>query len=74
MKALIPTGDPAEPVVFADVPEPTPRPDEALVRVEAFSVNRGETFKLEKPVPSERPGKDVAGLVVQPAADGSGPA
>ncbi|MBT2458173.1 zinc-binding dehydrogenase [Streptomyces sp. ISL-86] len=74
MKALIPTGDPAEPVVFADVPEPTPRPNEALVKVEAFSVNRGETFKLEKPVPGERPGKDIAGLVVQPAADGSGPA
>ncbi|MCF3102197.1 zinc-binding dehydrogenase [Streptomyces roseoverticillatus] len=74
MKALIPTGDPAEPVAFADVPEPTPRPDEALVKVEAFSVNRGETFKLERPAPGERPGKDIAGLVVQPAADGSGPA
>ncbi|MFI1973270.1 zinc-binding dehydrogenase [Streptomyces cinnamoneus] len=71
---VIPTGDPAEPVAFADVPEPTPRPHEALVKVEAFSLNRGETFKLEKPVPGERPGKDVAGLVVQPAADGSGPA
>ncbi|MBP2052948.1 NADPH:quinone reductase-like Zn-dependent oxidoreductase [Streptomyces griseochromogenes] len=73
MKAFVPTGDPAEPVVLADVPEPTPRPDEALVKVEAFSVNRGETFKLEKPAPGERPGKDIAGLVVQPAADGSGP-
>ncbi|GAA2725369.1 MULTISPECIES: zinc-binding dehydrogenase [Streptomyces] len=73
MKALIPTGDPAEPVVLADVPEPAPRPNEALVRVEAFSVNRGETFKLEAPLPGDRPGKDVAGLVVQPAADGSGP-
>ncbi|MFI2205465.1 zinc-binding dehydrogenase [Streptomyces sp. NPDC020192] len=73
MKAFVPTGDPAEPVVLADVAEPTPRPDEALVKVEAFSVNRGETFKLEKPVPGERPGKDIAGLVVQPAADGSGP-
>ncbi|MEV0148216.1 MULTISPECIES: zinc-binding dehydrogenase [unclassified Nonomuraea] len=74
MKAFVPTGDPAEPVVLADVPEPTPRADEALVRVEAYSVNRGETFKLEAPVPGERPGKDIAGLVVQPAADGSGPA
>ncbi|MBX7551947.1 zinc-binding dehydrogenase [Streptomyces sp. tea 10] len=73
MKAFVPTGDPAEPVVLADVAEPTPRPDEALVRVEAFSVNRGETFKLEKPRPGDRPGKDIAGLVVQPAADGSGP-
>lgn len=74
MKAFVPTGDPAEPVVLADVPEPAPRPDEALVKVEAFSVNRGETFRLERPAPGERPGKDVAGLVVQPAADGSGPA
>jgi NADPH:quinone reductase-like Zn-dependent oxidoreductase len=74
MKALIPTGDPAEPVVLADVPEPTPRPNEALVKVEAFSINRGETFMLEKPAPGDRPGKDIAGLVVQPAADGSGPA
>ncbi|HUR04668.1 MAG TPA: zinc-binding dehydrogenase, partial [Nonomuraea sp.] len=74
MKALIPTGDPAEPVVLADVPEPAPRPDEALVKVAAFSINRGETFKLENPVPGDRPGKDIAGLVVQPAADGSGPA
>ncbi|MFE9448933.1 zinc-binding dehydrogenase [Streptomyces sp. NPDC006739] len=73
MKAFVPTGDPAEPVVLADVAEPTPRPDEALVKVEAFSVNRGETFKLERPVPGERPGKDIAGLVVQSAADGSGP-
>lgn len=73
MKAFIPTGDPAEPVVLADVPEPAPRPNEALVKVEAFSVNRGETFKLERPAPGERPGKDVAGLVVQPAADGNGP-
>lgn len=74
MKALVPTGDPAEPVVLTDVPEPVPGPGEALVKVEAFSVNRGETFKLERPVPGERPGKDIAGLVVQPAADGSGPA
>ncbi|MGW2158989.1 zinc-binding dehydrogenase [Nonomuraea sp. NPDC001699] len=73
MKALIPTGDSAEPVVLADVPEPTPRANEVLVKVEAFSINRGETFKLENPAAGDRPGKDVAGLVVQPAADGSGP-
>jgi NADPH2:quinone reductase len=74
MKALIPTGDAAEPVALAEVPEPVPGPGEALVKVEAFSVNRGETFKLEAPAPGDRPGKDIAGLVVQPAADGTGPA
>ncbi|MFI0718616.1 zinc-binding dehydrogenase [Streptomyces sp. NPDC021224] len=74
MKAYIPTGDATEPVALAEVPEPVPGPGEALVKVEAFSVNRGETFKLEAPAPGDRPGKDIAGLVVQPAADGTGPA
>jgi NADPH:quinone reductase-like Zn-dependent oxidoreductase len=58
----------------AEVEEPRLRPDEALVKVEAYSVNRGETFQLEAPPADWRPGKDVAGLVVQAAADGSGPA
>jgi NADPH:quinone reductase len=73
MKALIPS-DGAAMVTFDDVDQPRPLPDEALVRVDAFSVNRGETFLLEKPPAGWRPGKDVTGLVVQAAADGSGPA
>ena len=73
MKALLPTGGP-DLVRFADVDQPAPAPAEAVIRVEAFSVNRGETFLLEKPQPGWRPGKDIAGLVVQGAADGSGPA
>ena len=73
MKALLPGGDAGATVVAGRVPEPEPRPDEALIKVEAFSVNRGETFLLEDPPPGWRPGKDVAGLVVQAAADGSGP-
>ena len=44
---------------------PEPQPGEALVKVEAFSVNRGEIFQLEHPHPGTRPGKDIAGLVVQ---------
>ncbi|MER6300216.1 zinc-binding dehydrogenase [Kitasatospora sp. NPDC001539] len=60
-------------VRFAEVEQPRPRPGEVLVKVEAFSVNRGETFQLEAPRPGWRPGKDVAGLVVQAAADGTGP-
>lgn len=73
MKALIPTGRPDSPVTFAEVEQPQPKPNEVLVKVEAYSVNRGETFKLEDPQPGWRPGKDIAGLVVQAAADGSGP-
>jgi NADPH2:quinone reductase len=74
MKAFVPTGRADTPVALADVPEPRPRANEALVKVEAFSVNRGETFQLERPRPDWRPGKDIAGMVVQAAADGSGPA
>lgn len=73
MQRLIPTGQAARPVAFAEVPQPVPEPGEALVKVEAFAPNRGETFLLERPKADLLPGKDVAGLVVQAAADGSGP-
>ncbi|MFD9941073.1 zinc-binding dehydrogenase [Nonomuraea sp. NPDC059023] len=73
MRRLIPTGDVARPVEFAQDVQPTPAPGEVLIKVEAFSPNRGETFLLEEPEPGLTPGKDVAGLVVQAAADGSGP-
>ena len=73
MKALLPSGR-GDLVEFGDVDQPVPGPGEALIRVEAFSVNRGETFLLEKPPAGWRPGKDIAGLIAQGAADGSGPA
>jgi NADPH:quinone reductase len=74
MKALVPTGQSRALVALADTGVPEPQPGEALVKVEAFSVNRGEIFQLEDPRPGTRPGKDIAGLVVQAAADGTGPA
>ncbi len=74
MKAMIATGDAAASVALAEVEQPRLGAHEALVKVEAYSVNRGETFLLEAPPPGWRPGKDIAGLVVQAAADGSGPA
>ncbi|MEU2390835.1 zinc-binding dehydrogenase [Streptomyces sp. NPDC007369] len=73
MQRLIPTGEAARPVAFAEVPQPVPEPGEVLIKVEAFAPNRGETFLLERPRPELLPGKDIAGLVVQEAADGSGP-
>lgn len=74
MKALVPTRRPDAMVEIAERAMPVPEPGEALVRVQAFSVNRGEIFLLEDPRPGARPGKDIAGVVVQAAADGTGPA
>ncbi|MGQ4390383.1 zinc-binding dehydrogenase [Streptomyces sp. SAS_270] len=76
MKALLPTGRPEEMVELGESQEPQPAADEALIEVRAFSVNRGEVFQLHGPLRpgGGRPGKDIAGVVVRAAADGSGPA
>jgi NADPH2:quinone reductase len=74
MPAFVPAPEAPGRVALDEVPEPVPGPDEALVVVEAYSVNRGETFLLEAPRDGWRPGQDVAGHVERTAADGSGPA
>jgi NADPH:quinone reductase-like Zn-dependent oxidoreductase len=73
MLALLPTDGTDPLVTLAHADEPQPQPHEAVIQVEAFSPNRGELFLLERPRPGWRPGKDIAGRVAQPAADGTGP-
>jgi NADPH2:quinone reductase len=72
--AFVPATDAPGRIALADVPAPEAGPAEALVIVEAYSVNRGELFLLEAPREDWRPGQDVAGHVERTAADGSGPA
>jgi NADPH:quinone reductase-like Zn-dependent oxidoreductase len=60
-------------VDLVDVPEPEPGPAEAVVETKAVSVNRGELRLLKARDQGWRPGQDVAGIVVERAADGSGP-
>jgi len=59
---------------IAPVDDPRPEPDEALVRVHAFSINRGELALLKARTEQWRPGQDIAGVVIRAADDGSGPA
>ena len=73
MPAFVPAADVRGRTVLEQVPEPEPAPDETLVVVEAYSVNRGELFLLDAPREGWRPGQDVAGHVERTAADGSGP-
>jgi NADPH:quinone reductase-like Zn-dependent oxidoreductase len=74
MLGLINTPGGRTPVEFQHLPEPEPAPTEALVAVRAFSINRGELRSLRNAEPGWRPGQDVSGVVLTPAADGSGPA
>ncbi len=73
MLALVNTPKAPIPVELRDVAEPEPAVDEAIVEVHAFSLNRGELPLLAGRPEGWRPGQDIAGVVVQAAADGSGP-
>lgn len=73
MKALVNTPQGPAPVELRDLPEPSPAPHEALIAVHAFSLNRGELALMRIRPEGWRPGQDVSGVVLQGAADGSGP-
>jgi NADPH:quinone reductase-like Zn-dependent oxidoreductase len=67
--------DPEAPgrLVIRAVPEPTPDRGEAVVRVRAFSLNRGEVRRSGMAAAGWRPGWDLAGEIERAASDGSGP-
>ena len=73
MLALVNTPNGIAPVELREVPEPQPAPNEALVEVRAFSLNRGELRLFQVRPEGWRPGQDISGVVLKQAADGSGP-
>lgn len=74
MLALVNTPKGKAPVELRDLPEPRPARNEALVAVRAFSLNRGELRSFVNNEEGWVPGQDISGVVIQQAADGSGPA
>ncbi|GAA3430645.1 zinc-binding dehydrogenase [Kutzneria kofuensis] len=73
MRALL--VDPSAPsgFRFGEVAQPVPAPNQVLVEVKAISVNYGEASGGFVSPEGEVQGWDAAGVVVQAAADGSGP-
>ncbi|KOG91354.1 zinc-binding dehydrogenase [Streptomyces varsoviensis] len=73
MRALVVDHGEAGPVRFADVDEPVPSGDEALVEIRHIGLNFGELNYLHLWPASAVHGHDAAGVVVRAASDGSGP-
>ncbi|MHA6623592.1 zinc-binding dehydrogenase [Pseudonocardia sp. DLS-67] len=73
MKAVVTDPGTTPGLRLSDVPPPEPAANQAVVRVEAFSLNAGETRTAQEATSSYVPGWDFAGVVDEPAADGSTP-
>jgi len=73
MQAIVATPEGPSWTERREVPPPAPALNEAVVAVRAFAVNRGELSLVRSRGDGWRPGQDVAGEVLRPAADGTGP-
>jgi NADPH:quinone reductase-like Zn-dependent oxidoreductase len=73
MRALTTTGN-DDLLQITEVPEPKPAPNEALIRVHATSLNRGEVSRVKNATAGDQVGWDVVGIVERPAERGGGPA
>ena len=72
MLALTTTGD-DDLLRLSEVPDPEPTATEALVRVQATSLNRGEVSRARSAPAGQQVGWDVVGVIERPAERGGGP-
>src|SRR5688572_7710764 len=72
IRAILVNPDVTGKLALGEVETPTPRPNEALVRVHAVSLNRGECNRAQNSAAGLLLGWDIAGTVEQAAADGTG--
>jgi NADPH2:quinone reductase len=72
-RAIVVDPDAPGRLVVRPVPEPAPDRGEAVVRVRAISLNRGEVRRSGMAAAGWRPGWDLAGTVERAAANDSGP-
>ena len=74
MRAVIVDRTAPSGLTITDVPLPEPGPSQALIKVVAISLNRGEVRNaINDAADGSRIGWDIAGVVARPAADGSDP-
>jgi len=73
IRAIVVDPDVPGRLAIKEVEAPRPDPAEALVQVEAISLNRGEVMRAMQAEAGWRPGWDLAGTVIKQAANGTGP-
>ena len=73
MRALVAASGAPGGIELREVDDPSPSDGIAVVEVRACSLNRGECTTLLTAEDGWRPGWDVAGVIAEPAHDGSSP-
>lgn len=74
MKAIVVNPNAPGALEIGEIAEPAADSNEAVVRVTAFSLNRGELRRAQQAEPGTQIGWDIAGVIESAARDGSGPA
>jgi len=73
MQAIVTTPGSGSRFIITACPIPVPAPDQALIKVTAFSLNQGEVRTAMAATTSYIPGWDFAGIIIKAASNGKSP-